>query len=677
MKAVDLHIHTVATISDSKFDFSMEELKNYVEKMGLDIIAITNHNIFDLEQYRYIRDNLNIKVFPGIEINFENGHLLLISDDKNLEEFKCKCDHVNEKICDPKDSITKDELLEIFENIDEYLLIPHYPKKPKVAINVIKSFSNDISAIEVGSIKDFLREYKENKEYTPVWFSDMRACKNNDKCKYGRVYFNIDDDDITSIKIALRDREKIKLSYTESNSLFPIDDNGFQISTGLNVILGARSSGKSHFLDTIEKNNLNVKYLKQFSLLDKKEEESKEFSIRLSNENSLEDEKLFEEFKEVINDVMDISILQEDKEIEDYIKSLIKFATEEERRDNYSRARLYTESLLKEKPSNSVDELLKSVETIMNNKEYSSTISKYIDVKQFKGLIIELAKIAIQNQKENILKRKANQIITTVKDKLQIKSTSNKINEVNFRKHIENKDKIDKFNKICQLVKKERQLELEKTGKFKLVMNTGPYKRVGEIKDRVKTKDALSNAFQKYTIGYDYLQELKKIEGIAKTDYYKYYVNTKFDVVNNYNLSASDGERAEYNLLNEIKSSLEYDLLLIDEPESSFDNPFLKEEVNELIKDIAKKMPVILVTHNNTVGLSIKPDYILYTERSFDDEKGEVTFNIFKGTPDSQFLISEDGKRILTKDVLMNSLEAGESAYNNRRDIYELHENRK
>ena len=154
-------------------------------------------------------------------------------------------------------------------------------------------------------------------------------------------------------------------------------------------------------------------------------------------------------------------------------------------------------------------------------------------------------------------------------------------------------------------------------------------------------------------------------------------MNTKFDVVNNYNLSASGGERAEYNLLNEIKSSLEYDLLLIDEPESSFDNPFLKEEVNELIKDIAKKMPVILVTHNNTVGLSIKPDYILYTERSFDDEKGEVTFNIFKGTPDSQFLISEDGKRILTKDVLMNSLEAGESAYNNRRDIYELHENRK
>lgn len=91
---------------------------------------------------------------------------------------------------------------------DEYLLIPHYPKKTKVTINVIKSFSNDISVIEVGSIKEFLREYKENKEYTPVWVSNISAYKNNDKCKHGRVYFNIDDDDITSIKIALRDREK-------------------------------------------------------------------------------------------------------------------------------------------------------------------------------------------------------------------------------------------------------------------------------------------------------------------------------------------------------------------------------------------------------------------------------------------------------------------------------------
>ena len=677
MKAVDLHIHTVATISDSQFIFSMETLKKYVEKMELDIIAITNHNFFDLEQFRLICENLDIKVFPGIEINFEKGHLLLISDSVNLDDFRDKCNRIAKKINSPEDYITKDELFEIFGHLDKYLLIPHYPKKPKVPIDIIKSYSDTILAIEVGSIKDFIREYKENKKYVPVWFSDMRACIDNDKCKYGRVYFDIENDDLTSIKLALKDKTKIRLSKEESNLLFPIDNNGFQISTGLNVVLGARSSGKSHLLDYIEKNNVNVKYLKQFSLLDKKEENAKDFNIRLSKENSIQDERLFKEFKEVINEVVDINISTSRKAIEDYIKSLIKFAAEAERRDTFSRAKLYTESLLKEKSSNSIDDLIQSVKNILNNKEYGSVISSYLNMNDLKKLIVELAKIAIRYQRENILKKEANTIINSIKDDLQIKSTSNRIKEIDFRKYIDEKNKIDKFNDICELVKRERSKELQKTGKFKLVMNTGAYTKVGEIKNRIGTKDALSNAFKKYSNGYDYLQELKKIEGIARSEYYKCYVNTKFDVVNDYNLSASGGERAEYNLLNEIKSASEYDLLLIDEPESSFDNLFLKEEVNELIKNIAKKMPVILVTHNNTVGLSITPDYILFTLRKVDDKTKHVVFDIFKGKPDSEFLYSIDGERLSTKDILMNSLEAGESAYKSRRSIYELYQNRK
>ena len=333
--------------------------------------------------------------------------------------------------------------------------------------------------------------------------------------------------------------------------------------------------------------------------------------------------------------------------------------------------------MLKEKSLNNIDNLIQSVEKIITNTEYSSVISSYLDMNDLKKLIVKLAKIAISCQRENILKKEANKVIISIKDDLQIKSTSNRIKDIDFRKYIDDKNKIDKFNDICELVKLERSKELQKTGKFKLVMNTGAYKKVGEIKNRISTKDALSNAFKKYSTGYDYLQELKKIEGIARSEYYKCYVNTKFDVVNNYNLSASGGERAEYNLLNEIRSASEYDLLLIDEPESSFDNLFLKEEVNKLIKNIAKKMPVILVTHNNTVGLSITPDYILYTLRKVDEKTKKIVFEIFKGKPDSEFLVSSNGECLLTKDILMNSLEAGESAYKSRRAIYELYQNRK
>lgn len=48
MKKCDLHIHTIATPSDASFTFNLNVLENYVRKMQLDVIAVTNHNVFDI-----------------------------------------------------------------------------------------------------------------------------------------------------------------------------------------------------------------------------------------------------------------------------------------------------------------------------------------------------------------------------------------------------------------------------------------------------------------------------------------------------------------------------------------------------------------------------------------------------------------------------------------------------
>ena len=63
MKRCDLHIHTVASVSDRAFVYDKEVLKDYVEKTGLDVIAITNHNLFDYGQFNYgsITDTLPSK----------------------------------------------------------------------------------------------------------------------------------------------------------------------------------------------------------------------------------------------------------------------------------------------------------------------------------------------------------------------------------------------------------------------------------------------------------------------------------------------------------------------------------------------------------------------------------------------------------------------------------------
>ena len=88
MKKIDLHTHTIPTFSDVDFEFSLPKVQEYIERLELDAIAITNHNTFDLKQYFEIRNSVSIIVFPGIEIDLEGGHILVISDINEFEISK-------------------------------------------------------------------------------------------------------------------------------------------------------------------------------------------------------------------------------------------------------------------------------------------------------------------------------------------------------------------------------------------------------------------------------------------------------------------------------------------------------------------------------------------------------------------------------------------------------------
>ena len=165
-----------------------------------------------------------------------------------------------------------------------------------------------------------------------------------------------------------------------------------------------------------------------------------------------------------------------------------------------------------------------------------------------------------------------------------------------------------------------------------------------------------------------------KETGLEETEFHKYFVDIEYQTLNKHNFPVSGGERSEFNLLHEIGDALQYDLLLIDEPESSFDNLFLKNEVNELLKSISAQIPVVIVTHNSSIGASIQPDFIIYTKKIIIEQK--VKYQIFCGYPSDKQLKSIDGGSTDNYDTLLNCLEAGVDAYNNRRiKIYEILKN--
>lgn len=93
-----------------------------------------------------------------------------------------------------------------------------------------------------------------------------------------------------------------------------------------------------------------------------------------------------------------------------------------------------------------------------------------------------------------------------------------------------------------------------------------------------------------------------------------------------------------------------------------------------MIKEISNQIPVIVVTHNSTIGASIKPDYLVYTQKKLEGR--EVKYNVFFGHPTSKELKNANGEIIENLNILFNCLEAGETAYYERKSkAYEILKN--
>lgn len=268
MLKIDFHIHTISTIKDDEFEFDINDLNKYINEMKLDCIAITNHNIFDKKQFQTISSCVNAKVFPGLEVDIENSHLLIIGDISDADDLEKSSSELEKFIIDASSSVTFEEFITIFPNYEKYLLIPHYKKHPRMHSSTIKKFNGLIKCGEVPNAKKFSIIIKEDKSLVPVVFSDYRiGSKEPIPSRY--TYVNCTNDGFTNIKLAIEDKSKV--SVTKNNNINEIEylPDGATISNRLNIIVGTRTSGKTYNLEKIKEtfDNDNCLYVPQFSLI--------------------------------------------------------------------------------------------------------------------------------------------------------------------------------------------------------------------------------------------------------------------------------------------------------------------------------------------------------------------------------------------------------------------------
>ena len=670
MKKIDLHIHTVSTISDRAFVFSIDTFKRYVREAKLNAVAVTNHDVFDADQFRRIKDELDTTVFPGIEVNVEKGHLLVITRPDDIDDFERKTALVTQRISRIGDSISVEELRKIFGDLHNYLVIPHYDKGPSIAGETLEKLRPYVVAGEVDSAKKFVRNIKDQTKLAPVLFSDSRMMTDLERLPTRQTFVDCGEVTLDALKSCLQDKGKVALSERDGNRLWQVFDDGQQLSTGLNVLIGPRSTGKTYTLGQISKAIKSVKYIEQFSLVQQNEAiYEKEFKTNVERRRSTFVDQYLAGLKRVLDDVMRVDLGASEREVNSYVETLLRSAEDADRRDVFSKATLFDEVEFPIGNADTLHKLIDSVRQVIENLEYRPIIEKHVELGALKRLARELIELLWSKLLDIEKKRVANGLVKEIKKGLKIHTAAVQVQDVDLYAVAMDRKRIARFSEMVGCLKKESVIFQDTLQGFRIEARKGAYSAASEIRAASGTKLAFSDALRKYGSPYDYLRELMQLESLPRADLYKLFTKISYRILNKDGHEVSGGERSEFRLLQEIADAQNYDLLLIDEPESSFDNLFLKGEVNQILKSISETMPVVVVTHNNTVGASVGADYLLYTTKELED--GVPRYRIFSGYPTDKKLFSVDGSAINSHQTLMNSLEAGADTYERRRQSYE------
>lgn len=672
MIKIDFHIHTITTNKEKAFEFDLGTLSSYVRERQVDAIAITNHNVFDATQFHRISQELSgVAVYPGIEIDLEEGHLLLIADGREIEDLSLRCQQVNNLTTSNQSSLSVGELREIFKDLSKYILIPHYLKKPKLGERSLSQLKDFITAGEVSSPKKFLQCLRDDDHLVPVFFSDSRMSIGAEDFSTQQTYIDAEETTFSAIRFCLRDKHKVFLDEHDGHRFFEALPGGFKLSTGLNVVLGERSSGKTYTLDRISERFENVKYVRQFSLLERdSEQDAQRFEELLNRGQSLATSTYLETFRSVVDDMASVDLERDDRRIGTYLNSVLQSAQYAERADLFSNTRLFGESEFREPGIESLHTLINSVDALIKNEEFREIIDQHVSQNALKKLAVRLMSEYISRKETGLKMRWLNDLIESIKRSLKLHTSAPDINGVDFYGLVIDKQKVKRFRRIATVLRQAKTIQSRDIQGFRMVARVMPFTSAQELKAKSGKVLKFKDAFAKYDDPYEFLKALREIDGLEEAEYYRFFAKVEYRILNRYGFEVSGGERSEFRLLQEIADAQNYDMLLIDEPESSFDNLFLRGEVNTLIRDMAKTMPVVIVTHNSTVGASVLPDFVVYTKRVIDGTK--VSYTHYGGQPHSSYLTSPTGEKMRNFEVLMNCLEAGFEAYNERKDAYEV-----
>jgi len=290
----DCHLHTN---SDKEFIYDGNEdeyINSYIDKLkesSVDVGVITNHNKFNLDEYKAIRKRAkkeDIFIMPGVELSVNDGangiHTLVVFNPHEWlengnnyiqqfigESFSGQANFENEN------GRSNDNLITTIEKLNKYqrsyfIILAHIEDKSgffkaldggritEFAKN--KLFRDNVIGFQKVRTRDDIVKWNEwlNNEL-PAFVEGSDPKKIDEIGKGKKSYIKIGDYNFEAVKFALQDKEnrvsdhiqKRENSFIKSISFDggKLDGQTIELSSSMNNLVGVRGSGKSSIIEAI------------------------------------------------------------------------------------------------------------------------------------------------------------------------------------------------------------------------------------------------------------------------------------------------------------------------------------------------------------------------------------------------------------------------------------------
>ena len=673
-KKIDFHIHTISSIKDAEFEFSLEWLKKYIEETDLDAIAITNHDLFEKKNFEEITRNLGeVKVYPGIELTLDIGHVNIVFPVACIDELSNFSDWLSGIHQTQSDSITSEQLCAQLPCWDQGIYIFELGKSKGVK-EIPDVFSNVVC---VGGVPNQLRFNiaKNNQEgLVPCLFSDAHATNQDsgnrnkiENLKNKQTYLQIDSCEFEDIKKCLRDKSKVSINKENLKDAINID--GVNISSGLNLVVGKRGTGKTYFLNKIKEYSDDECYeIKQFETARADEYIEKQRKEQGVKEFSLWQERYTKEFSKIKAYIQDMH--NETNDIEKFLVDVKRFANEMARSNSSQKYLLFQETEFELPNIDYIRNALKNIKEVIDNKEIWSLLKNNSQKKShFIEVYSELRDIYLKYRQDSELKQKSNEIMRNVKSTITAWIGIDNVQECSVNKVIEKQQLEKKIDSFLKTIVVETPLKNDRLHGYQIRVNLIPYKTASQFQKAIGTQEAVNNDLIKAYNDKDFiafLKNLKQKKFYNEANFAEYLLQKEVKLLDSEGVPASGGQAVGFALMLRLNEAKNKPIILIDEPESSLDNAYIRNELNKELKQLARNSMVVVITHNSTLGTLLEPDYLIITSKDNDG-----TYSVKSGEFTScKIKDSLNGLEEKSYDKFIEAMESGMDSFTKKGEIY-------